>query len=88
MFNAGTTHNQMSSCYLLTMKEDSIDGIYETLKQTAKISKTGGGIGIAIHKIRARGSYIKGTFGYSNGIISMLRVFNNSARYVDQGGGK
>ena len=88
LFNSGTTRPQMSSCFLLQMKEDSIDGIYESLKQTAKISKNAGGIGIAVHKIRANGSYIKGTNGTSNGIIPMLRVFNNTARYVDQGGGK
>jgi ribonucleoside-diphosphate reductase alpha chain len=78
----------MSSCFLLTMKEDSIDGIYDTLKQTAKISQSAGGIGLAIHNIRATGSYIGGTNGTSNGIIPMLRVFNDTARYVDQGGGK
>jgi ribonucleoside-diphosphate reductase alpha chain len=78
----------MSSCFLLTIKEDSIDGIYDTLKQTAKISQSAGGIGLAIHNIRATGSYIGGTNGTSNGIIPMLRVFNDTARYVDQGGGK
>jgi ribonucleoside-diphosphate reductase alpha chain len=88
LFNAGTPKPQMSSCFLLTMKEDSIDGIYETLKQTAKISQSAGGIGLAIHNIRATGSYIGGTNGTSNGIIPMLRVFNDTARYVDQGGGK
>lgn len=88
LFNAGTPRPQMSSCFLLQMKEDSIDGIYDTLKETAKISKNAGGIGIAIHKIRSSGSYITGTNGTSNGIIPMLRVFNNTARYVDQGGGK
>ena len=88
LFNAGTPKPQMSSCFLLTMKEDSIDGIYDTLKQTAKISQSAGGIGLAIHNIRATGSYIGGTNGTSNGIIPMLRVFNNTARYVDQGGGK
>ena len=88
LFNSGTPRPQMSSCFLLQMKEDSIDGIYDTLKQTAKISKNAGGIGIAVHKIRANGSYIKGTNGTSNGIIPMLRVYNNTARYVDQGGGK
>jgi len=88
LYNSGTTRPQMSSCFLLQMKDDSIDGIYDTLKQTAKISKNAGGIGIAVHKIRASGSYIKGTNGTSNGIIPMLRVFNNTARYVDQGGGK
>jgi ribonucleoside-diphosphate reductase alpha chain len=88
LFNAGTPKPQMSSCFLLTMKEDSIEGIYETLKQTAKISQSAGGIGLAIHNIRATGSYISGTNGTSNGIIPMLRVFNDTARYVDQGGGK
>ncbi len=88
LFNAGTPKPQMSSCFLLTMKEDSIDGIYDTLKQTAKISQSAGGIGLAIHSIRATGSYIGGTNGTSNGIIPMLRVFNDTARYVDQGGGK
>ncbi|MCX7986729.1 MAG: ribonucleoside-diphosphate reductase subunit alpha [Bacteroidales bacterium] len=88
LFNAGTPKNQMSSCYLLTMKEDSIEGIYETLKQCAKISQSAGGIGVSIHNIRAKGSQISGTNGVSNGIIPMLRVFNDTARYVDQGGGK
>ncbi|MEP6949897.1 MAG: ribonucleoside-diphosphate reductase subunit alpha [Ginsengibacter sp.] len=88
LFNAGTPKPQMSSCFLLTMKEDSIDGIYDTLKQTAKISQSAGGIGLAIHNISATGSYIGGTNGTSNGIIPMLRVFNDTARYVDQGGGK
>ena len=88
LFNAGTPKPQLSSCFLLQMQEDSIDGIYETLKQTAKISKNAGGIGLAIHNIRSNGSYIKGTNGHSNGIVPMLRVFNNTARYVDQGGGK
>ncbi len=88
LFNAGTPKAQMSSCFLLTMKEDSIDGIYDTLKQTAKISQSAGGIGLAIHDIRATGSYIGGTNGTSNGIVPMLRVFNDTARYVDQGGGK
>jgi len=88
LFNAGTPKAQMSSCFLLTMKDDSIDGIYDTLKQCAKISQSAGGIGLAIHNIRATGSYIKGTNGTSNGIIPMLRVFNDTARYVDQGGGK
>ncbi len=88
LFNAGTPKPQMSSCFLLTMKEDSIDGIYDTLKQTAKISQSAGGIGLSIHDIRATGSYIGGTNGTSNGIIPMLRVFNDTARYVDQGGGK
>ena len=88
LFNAGTPKPQMSSCFLLTMKEDSIEGIYDTLKQTARISQSAGGIGLAIHNIRASGSYISGTNGNSNGIIPMLRVFNDTARYVDQGGGK
>src|SRR5450432_2463617 len=88
LFNAGTPKPQMSSCFLLTMKDDSIDGIYDTLKQTAKISQSAGGIGLSIHNIRATGSYIGGTNGSSNGIIPMLRVFNDTARYVDQGGGK
>ena len=88
LFNAGTPQPQMSSCFLLTAKDDSIDGIYDTLKQCAKISQSAGGIGLAIHNIRATGSYIKGTNGTSNGIIPMLKVFNDTARYVDQGGGK
>lgn len=88
LFNAGTPKPQMSSCFLLTMKEDSIEGIYETLKSCAQISQSAGGIGLAIHDIRATGSYIKGTNGTSNGIVPMLRVFNDTARYVDQGGGK
>ena len=88
LFNAGTPKPQMSSCFLLTMKDDSIDGIYDTLKQTAKISQSAGGIGLSIHNIRATGSYIAGTNGTSNGIVPMLRVFNDTARYVDQGGGK
>lgn len=88
LFNAGTPKPQLSSCFLLIMKEDSIDGIYDTLKQCAKISQSAGGIGLAIHNIRATGSYIKGTNGYSNGIIPMLKVFNDTARYIDQGGGK
>lgn len=88
LFNAGTPKPQMSSCFLLTMKDDSIDGIYDTLKQTAKISQSAGGIGLAIHNIRATGSYISGTNGTSNGIVPMLRVYDMTARYVDQGGGK
>jgi ribonucleoside-diphosphate reductase alpha chain len=88
LFNAGTPKPQMSSCFLLQMQEDSIDGIYDTLKQTAKISQSAGGIGLSIHNIRARGSYIRGTNGTSNGIIPMLQVYNDTARYVDQGGGK
>ncbi|MES2556938.1 MAG: ribonucleoside-diphosphate reductase subunit alpha [Bacteroidota bacterium] len=88
LFNAGTPKPQMSSCFLLTMKDDSIEGIYDTLKSCAQISQSAGGIGLAIHNIRATGSYIKGTNGTSNGIVPMLRVFNDTARYVDQGGGK
>jgi ribonucleoside-diphosphate reductase alpha chain len=88
LFNAGTPKPQMSSCFLLTAKDDSIDGIYDTLKSCAKISQSAGGIGLSIHNIRATGSYIRGTNGTSNGIIPMLRVFNDTARYVDQGGGK
>ncbi len=88
LFNAGTPKPQMSSCFLLTMKDDSIDGIYDTLKNCAKISQSAGGIGLSIHNIRATGSYIRGTNGTSNGIVPMLRVFNDTARYVDQGGGK
>ena len=88
LFNAGTPKPQMSSCFLLAMKDDSIDGIYDTLKQTAKISQSAGGIGLSIHNVRATGSYIGGTNGTSNGIIPMLKVFNDTARYVDQGGGK
>ncbi len=88
LFNAGTPKPQMSSCFLLAMKDDSIDGIYDTLKQTARISQSAGGIGLAIHNVRATGSYIGGTNGTSNGIVPMLKVFNDTARYVDQGGGK
>ncbi|HTF04121.1 MAG TPA: ribonucleoside-diphosphate reductase subunit alpha [Bacteroidia bacterium] len=88
LFNSGTPKPQMSSCFLLTVKEDSIDGIYDTLKNCAKISQSAGGIGLSIHNVRATGSYIKGTNGTSNGIIPMLRVYNDTARYVDQGGGK
>ena len=88
LFNSGTPKPQMSSCFLLTMKEDSISGIYDTLKSCAQISQSAGGIGLSIHDIRATGSYIKGTNGTSNGIVPMLRVFNDTARYVDQGGGK
>jgi ribonucleoside-diphosphate reductase alpha chain len=88
LFNSGTPKPQMSSCFLLTMKEDSISGIYDTLKQCAKISQSAGGIGLSLHNIRAKGSYIKGTNGTSNGIVPMLRVFNDTARYVDQGGGR
>jgi ribonucleoside-diphosphate reductase alpha subunit len=88
LFNAGTPKPQLSSCFLLTMKDDSIDGIYDTLKQCAKISQSAGGIGLSIHNVRAKGSYIKGTGGLSNGIVPMLRNFDMTARYVDQGGGK
>ncbi len=88
LFNSGTPKPQMSSCFLLATKDDSIDGIYDTLKQTAKISQSAGGIGLSIHNVRATGSYIAGTNGTSNGIVPMLRVFNDTARYVDQGGGK
>ncbi len=88
LFNAGTPKPQLSSCFLLTMKDDSIDGIYDTLKQTAKISQSAGGIGLSIHNVRAKGSYIKGTGSTSNGIVPMLRNFDMTARYVDQGGGK
>jgi len=88
LFNSGTPKPQMSSCFLLQLQDDSIDGIYDTLKQTAKISQSAGGIGLSIHNIRATGSYISGTNGTSNGIVPMLRVYNDTARYVDQGGGK
>jgi ribonucleoside-diphosphate reductase alpha chain len=88
LFNAGTPKPQMSSCFLLAMKDDSIEGIYDTLKQTAMISQSAGGIGLSIHNVRATGSYIRGTNGTSNGIVPMLRVYNDTARYVDQGGGK
>ena len=88
LFNAGTPKPQMSSCFLLTMKDDSIDGIYDTLKNCALISQSAGGIGLAISNVRATGSYIKGTNGNSNGLVPMLKVFNDTARYVDQGGGK
>lgn len=88
LFNAGTPKPQLSSCFLLTMQDDSIDGIYDTLKQCAKISQSAGGIGLSIHNVRAKGSYIKGTGGTSNGIVPMLRNFDMTARYVDQGGGK
>ena len=88
LFNAGTPKPQLSSCFLLTMKDDSIEGIYDTLKQCAKISQSAGGIGLSIHNVRATGSYINGTNGISNGIIPMLRNFDMTARYVDQGGGK
>ncbi|GAB6020343.1 Ribonucleoside-diphosphate reductase large subunit [Chamberlinius hualienensis] len=88
LFNAGTVRPQLSSCFLLTMKDDSIDGIYDTLKQCALISKSAGGIGVNVHCIRATGTYIAGTNGISNGLMPMLRVYNNTARYVDQGGNK
>ncbi|KAF3362664.1 Ribonucleoside-diphosphate reductase large subunit [Chlamydiales bacterium STE3] len=88
LFNAGTPNPQMSSCFLLQTKEDSIDGIFDTLKNCAKISQSAGGIGLSIHNVRATGSYIRGTGGTSNGIIPMLRVYNDTARYIDQGGGK
>jgi ribonucleoside-diphosphate reductase alpha chain len=88
LFNSGTKRPQMSSCFLLDIDDDSIPGIYKTLSDCAKISQSAGGIGINIHKIRAKGAYIKGTNGWSNGIVPMLRVFNETARYVDQGGGK
>jgi len=88
LFNAGTPKPQMSSCFLLTVQSDSIEGIYGTLKQCALISKSAGGIGVAVSNIRAQGSYVRGTNGYSNGLVPMLRCFNETARYVDQGGGK
>ena len=88
LFNAGTPHPQLSSCFLVAMKDDSIEGIYDTLKTCAMISKTAGGIGLNIHNIRAKGSYISGTNGYSNGIVPMLRAYDATARYVDQGGNK
>ncbi|KAM0882070.1 hypothetical protein ACQ4PT_032543 [Festuca glaucescens] len=88
LFNAGTPRPQLSSCFLICMKDDSIEGIYDTLSECASISKSAGGIGVSIHNVRATGSYIRGTNGTSNGIVPMLRVFNDTARYVDQGGGK
>ncbi|MBN4082786.1 ribonucleoside-diphosphate reductase subunit alpha [bacterium AH-315-A23] len=88
LFNSGTPKPQMSSCFLLQMQDDSIEGIYDTLKQTAKISQSAGGIGLSIHNVRSTGSYIRGTNGTSNGIVPMLKVYNDTARYVDQGGGK
>ena len=88
LFNAGTPRPQLSSCFLAQMKDDSIEGIYDTLKKCAQISKNAGGIGLSIHNVRASGSYIRGTNGVSNGIVPMLRVFSDTARYVDQGGGK
>jgi ribonucleoside-diphosphate reductase subunit M1 len=88
LFHAGTTHPQLSSCFLVQMSEDSIHGIYDTLKRCAVISKAAGGIGLSVHNIRARGTHIKGTRGVSNGLVPMLRVFDVTSRYVDQGGGK
>lgn len=88
LFNSGCPQPQMSSCFLLSMKDDSIEGIFETLKQTAIISKGAGGIGLAVHDVRANGSYIKGSNGISGGLVPLLRVFNDAARFVDQGGGK
>ena len=88
LYNAGTPKAQLSSCFLLTMKDDSIKGIYDTLRNCAEISQSAGGIGLSIHNVRAKGSYIKGTGGESNGLVPMLQVFNSTARYVDQGGGK
>ena len=88
LFNSGTPRPQLSSCFLICMKEDSIDGIFETLKLCAQISNSAGGIGLAVTNIRAKGSYIKGSGGVSNGLTPMLRVYDNTARYVDQGGGK
>jgi len=88
LFNAGTPRPQLSSCFLLSATDDSISGIFETLTRCAKISQSAGGIGLSIHNVRAKGSYIKGTGGTSNGIIPMLKVYNDTARYVDQGGGK
>jgi len=88
LFNAGTPRPQLSSCYLIAMEDDSLDGIYNTLKDCAHISKWAGGIGLHVHNIRAKGTHIKGTNGTSNGLVPMLRVFNNTARYIDQGGGR
>jgi len=88
LFNSGTPKPQMSSCFLLEIQGDSVDGIYDTLKQCAKISQSAGGIGVSVHNVRATGSYIRGTNGYSNGIVPMLKVFNDTARYIDQGGNK
>jgi len=88
LFNAGTPRPQLSSCYLIAMEDDSLDGIYNTLKDCANISKWAGGIGLHIHNVRAKGTHIQGTNGVSNGLVPMLKVFNNTARYVDQGGGK
>ena len=88
LFNAGTPHPQLSSCFLQAMESDSVDGIYNTLKDCATISKWAGGIGLHIHNVRASGSHIRGTNGTSNGIVPMLKVFNNTAKYIDQGGGR
>jgi ribonucleotide reductase alpha subunit len=88
LFNAGTNHPQLSSCYLIGMEDDSVDGIYNTLKDCAKISKWAGGIGLHVHNVRAAGTHINGTNGVSNGLVPMLRVFNTTARYIDQGGGR
>ena len=88
LFNAGTPHPQLSSCYLVALEDDSLDGIYNTLKDCARISKWAGGVGLHIHNLRAKGSHIHGTNGTSNGVVPMLRVFNNTARYIDQGGGR
>lgn len=88
LFHSGTTHPQLSSCFLVQMTEDSINGIYDTLKRCAVISKAAGGIGLSVHNIRARGTHIRGTRGVSNGLVPMLRVFDVTSRYVDQGGGK
>lgn len=88
LFHSGTTHPQLSSCFLVQMEEDSINGIYDTLKKCAVISKAAGGIGLSVHNIRARGTHIKGTRGVSNGLVPMLRVYDVTSRYVDQGGGK
>jgi len=88
LFNSGTPKPQMSSCFLLAMQEDSIEGIFNTLKQCAVISKNAGGIGLSVHNIRSSESYIRGTNGHSSGLVPMLRVFNDTARYCDQGGGK
>ena len=88
LFNAGTPHPQLSSCYLVALEDDSLDGIFNTLKDCARISKWAGGVGLHIHNLRAKGSHIHGTNGSSNGVVPMLRVFNNTARYIDQGGNK
>eukprot|EP00985_Skeletonema_marinoi_P025229 scaffold18321_cov81-Skeletonema_marinoi.AAC.1 len=88
LFHAGTTHPQLSSCFLVQMSDDSINGIYDTLKRCAVISKAAGGIGLCVHNIRARGTFIKGTRGVSNGLVPMLRVYDVTSHYVDQGGGK